>query len=174
LPFTTPATWSTNETATAAKFNAQIRDNIGWLATDKFRCKAVRTAAQSILSQGSPVTPVAFNAADEFDVGSMHDPATNNTRITVPTGGAGVYAVTANVTFQGNSSGRRLVSLLKNGVTEQWGWSAAPDTIGTTRASVASFMQLIATDYVELGVLQTSGVSLNVDYADLTLVWEAT
>lgn len=48
------------------------------------KVKATRTA-DLVISTGVP-TAIAFSDADEFDVGGLHDPASNNTRIIVPAG----------------------------------------------------------------------------------------
>ncbi len=56
-------------------------------------CCAIRSSNQSI-SAGA-VTAIQFNAADEFDTDSMHDPSSNNTKITVNT--AGVYLLTGSM-----------------------------------------------------------------------------
>lgn len=50
------------------------------------KVKAVRIA-DLVIATGTP-TAIAFSDADAFDVGGLHDPASNNTRITVPAGAA--------------------------------------------------------------------------------------
>jgi hypothetical protein len=54
-------------------------------------CKALTTGSQGIIAGAS--LSVAFAGTDEFDTDSIHDTVTNNTRLTVPAGKGGYYAV---------------------------------------------------------------------------------
>ena len=52
---------------------------------------------------------------ENFDTNGFHDNATNNSRMTIPSGYAGKYAVWANLAYSGSSGTNRVVQILKNG-----------------------------------------------------------
>lgn len=109
-------------------------------------------------------TVLAFNQ-EEFDIGDFHDNSTNNSRLTIPSGQAGYYDVTATVQFAANATGSREASIRKNGstVVTTARSAAAPD--GTTNLVVTRKLYLDVSDYVEVIVNQNSGGSLNVEYS---------
>lgn len=117
------------------------------------------TANQSISNNST--NTVNFNA-ENFDTDGFHDNATNNSRLTVPSGKAGKYLVNYQAAFIFNSTGIReasirlngsttvgLVSLLPTGSSDQW------------IVSVNSILNLSVGDYVEARLLQNSGGALN-------------
>lgn len=61
-------------------------------------------------------TTLAFNS-ERFDTNGMHDLVTNNSRLTVPAGGAGLYMVGACVQFVAGTAGALGLRLLLNGTT---------------------------------------------------------
>lgn len=152
--------------------NTHVRDNENWLANDHPRCSAVRTATQSITN--STLTTVSYTGTDEYDTGSMHDPAVNASRITVPSGGAGLYAVTASVMWQGNPTGNRRLLINLNGSTIQGTQDDRADP-GGGGASHRSYVEvrLVAADFLEVQVIQTSGGALNVDHSRFQARWVA-
>jgi hypothetical protein len=87
MPYATPRTWATGDLATAAMLNQDVRDNVSSLANPP-ACRVYHNTTQSI-GDATEVT-VAFNA-ERFDTNTMHDTATNNSRITFNT--AGLYVV---------------------------------------------------------------------------------
>ena len=126
-------------------------------------CIASRTTVQAIGT--GAWTALQFNATDISDPFAFHDPASNNTRFTVPAGWAGTYLC---VGQSGFASGSAIV-------TRYIGWSlnggdpADMDSTGglvTTAALVVrlqsvALLELAVGDYVELEVFQDSGGNLN-------------
>lgn len=170
MAWTSPRTWAAAETLTAALMNTHVRDNENWLANDLPRCSAVRTAAQSITNV--TLTTISYTAADEYDTGSMHDPAVNASRITVPSGGGGLYVVGASVSWQGNPTGNRQVLLALNGAII----TGTPDDRADPGGGGASHrtgieVRLVAGDFVEVQVLQSSGGALNVTHSRFQARW---
>lgn len=108
---------------------------------------------------------ISFNA-DSYDVGLMHDTGVNPNRITVPSGGTGLYAIVAQVRFDANATGRREVHLYKNGS------KVATVLDVSASASFDSYLQIAyqdqgtAGDYYELYVYQNSGSSLDVVFGE--------
>lgn len=115
-------------------------------------------AAQSIAD--SAETALAFNQ-ERFDTDTMHDTATNNSRIKATT--AGKYVISANVQFASNSTGHRSLMIRLNGAT-RIAYLRVPAVSGAvTILSVSTVYNLAANDYVEALVVQTSGGALNVE-----------
>lgn len=97
MAWTNPETFTAGQTLTAASMNA-ISGNLTALnegrpsaVTPMVRC---RYSSGTTLNNGNLIT-IGWNGADDFDTDSMHDPATNNDRITINT--AGVYLVVFNL-----------------------------------------------------------------------------
>jgi hypothetical protein len=107
----------------------------------------------------------------------MHDTVTNNTRITATT--AGKYLISADVEWAGKTTGYRITAIYLNGATLIGQVSSPPLLTAVSMAqSVSIIYALVATDYVEVRVTQTSGGNLNVqrtaDYTPLFMaVWVA-
>lgn len=124
--------------------------------------RGVKSAAQSITNE--TITAVSFDGADTFDSNSIHDPATNNTRFTIPAASDGYYEIVASVTFASSTTGLREIMLRKNGATYLKILEVPASSVaGKTSLSLSDVVPLVATDYVEICVYQTSGGALNVN-----------
>lgn len=108
-------------------------------------------------------TAVVFNTED-YDVGAMHDTGSNTSRFTVPTGGDGLYLLTAAIHFSANATGRRYARWQKNGSNAIGTWSliSANSVGGGTTCVLALIWPLVATEYVEVMAYQDSGGALNI------------
>jgi len=156
-----------NETVTgdwtfegAISFEDVVTSNSTFTSSGQMRCKAyLDTAAQSISNNTN--TGINFNN-EVYDVGSMHDNAVNNNRITIPANGAGLYSFSAQVTFEASLTGRREVSIYKNGAV--LATSRLINNAGGFQAvlNVAVQDQSSANDYYEVIVFQDTGGALNV------------
>jgi hypothetical protein len=119
-------------------------------------------ANQSIANNTAYIT-LAFNT-ENFDSDGFHDNATNNSRLTVPTGLGGVYLCSFLVDFpsDGSGTGQRYANVRKNGATvviNDVGFSEVG--MDAVRISASLPIQLAAGDYVELRVFQNSGGALD-------------
>ena len=160
MPFTTPKTWAVGDVLTAADLNAYVRDNIKWLGTDKPHCRVRNSANISHTSSGN-YQALTFDT-ERIDVGAMHDTSSNTSRLTVPSGGGGFYAIGGQIDFAANSTGRRGIQIRVNGSTVIA--RKEENNIGASNdhpCSIYTEYQLSAGDYVELMGLQASGGSLN-------------
>ena len=125
---------------------------VGWLAQ--------RTADQTGVATAT-FTAVSFTGTDISDTSAFHDPGSNPSRATIPSGKAGVYRLSTYVIWDGgNAAGRRQLLFYKNGAAVTGGYG--PTMQGTT----AFFEQMRLTsdpltlavgDYVEVMVFQDSG-----------------
>jgi hypothetical protein len=164
MAYTTPRTWVSGELVTAALMNTHVRDNIAFVA--KFRgVKAVRTTDFNINNDVD--TAIQYNAADIFDTDGFHDPATNNTRLTCPTGLGGYYLVAAEVHYAPDAVGFRRVSLRYNGATViSRSQDGNPDASRDISIFTETVVFLNPTDYVEVIARQNSGGTLAVRGTD--------
>lgn len=125
----------------------------------------VKNGTDQSIADATP-TVLAFDAED-FDVGTLHDTVTNNSRITVPTGGAGIWLFVANVQFAVfNGTYRQTVQVGKNGTF------TGTSLVGVDQRTIYSsgqgdeWVQVVGlyttadADYFEVRVEQTSGSSL--------------
>lgn len=109
-------------------------------------------------ASGSAVACI-FDDADQWDTENMHDPVTNNTRVTIRT--AGVYVWTAEAQFDPNATGERTVDVIKSGAVQMSATKSANTGAGGIVIVVSSGMGKLAVgDYLEMRVTQTSGGAL--------------
>jgi hypothetical protein len=119
-------------------------------------CEIRKTANQSATQ--SAYTTVTWNT-ETFDTDAFHDNASNNSRITIPSGKGGYYLVYWNIGLSGN--GAVALSLDKNGSAYK---RAAGYTTGGGVGYYANteIMSLAAADYIEVAVYTTSS-GLNIE-----------
>lgn len=162
MAFTTPATATAGTVLTASFLNTNVRDNIAWLATDSPSCRAYNNANISI--SNGVLTVVTLNS-ERYDNAAVHSTASNTSRFTIPTGGAGKYVFLGNITYATNGTGVRAANALLNGattITRNTTASAAAAIYGT-ELSFCTVYALSAADYVEMQAFQSSGGALNVE-----------
>lgn len=102
---------------------------------------------------------------ETVDTNTFHSTVTNNERITVPSGKAGKYFVTAHVEFASNATGYREVGIRINGTTYVTITRVQAANGDTTRLVTSTIVTLAEADYLEVLARQTSGGSLNVNGA---------
>jgi hypothetical protein len=90
----------------------------------------------------------------------------NLSRLTVPAGGAGLYAIFATILFEAAAAGvQRQATLLLNSATQidvaEPGAAAAAGN-GNPGLTLYTEYQLVAGDYIEVNVVHDRGVALNV------------
>ena len=123
-------------------------------------CGVKKTSDQSI--NDSTATVISWNS-ENFDTDTMHDNASNNTRITVPAGKGGYYLLTGSIAFNSNGTGNRVVRFYKNGSDLRWvATIAAANTGNFTIVPFSQVFNLSAADYIELYAFQSSGGALSV------------
>lgn len=129
--------------------------------------QARKTASQSLTS--ATATAIAWDAADSFDTEAIHDPATNNTRLTVRT--AGKYRIYGALVFAAGATGERAIAFRKGGITWLGGDQRAANSTAAnqTVVSASTTADLAAGDYVEMWGEQVSGGALNTDASSVSL-----
>lgn len=104
--------------------------------------------------------------SERFDTDAMHS-AANQSRITVPAGGAGLYLIGANIEFEDPGSGGKDVQIriLLNGATviAQSGKKEVVSGYGPYATELTTLYSLSVADYVEVQAWAES--ALNVQYS---------
>jgi hypothetical protein len=119
---------------------------------------ATKTANQSLANV--TLTAVTFDGTDILDTDSFHNPASNNSRMTIPAGLGGKYLIQATIQFASNTTGGRELQIYKNGTTVlQY---VTTDAEGSLTMAISGTYSLVATDYVEIRAYQSSGGALDI------------
>lgn len=156
MPYTSWKSWTTSEVLTAADLNTYVRDNGRWLSHASTggspTCRVYNSTTITGVSSGTAI-PLD---SERWDVGNMHSTVSTTSRVTVPTGGAGLYEIGGSARlsalYDGSGAGEVGVELRLNGTT----------TIGVSRhlvemasartvyETVTTLWRMAAGDYVEL------------------------
>lgn len=139
-----------------AAWTRVVRDDLEDII-DPPACSVFDSGNQSLTSGNF----AAMNADSEnFDNDGMHDPVTNNTRLTIQT--AGRYQCQAIVSFDASSTGVRRLRFAVNGVAiVDSGLSLPPVGALSTTLNAMKIIALAVGDFVEIQARQDSGGALN-------------
>jgi hypothetical protein len=159
MPWTTPRTWATSDVVTAAMMNTNVRDNENWLHAHH-GCSVYKSANQTVANGNNDV--VTWNS-ELYDTDAMHDPATNNSRVIVPTGLDGYWSLACKIDSDADATNNTamILRLRKNaagnnagGTLLQTYWGAG----ATVRwSSILTWVgPLVAADYLEVFVNASS------------------
>lgn len=116
-------------------------------------------------------TSVSYDAADLDDTDAIHDPATNNTRFTVPAGMGGKWRFSATAEFEVDTTGVRGVAWAKNGTDLPARYGAvyrSPSPVLPTVVTTTVDLLLNDGDYVEHRVYHEAGADLDLTSAYLS------
>lgn len=118
--------------------------------------RVMPTGVQSI--NDSSLTKLTFDS-ETFDTDTLHDNATNNTRLTASI--TGKYQIYATVSFATNTTGIRELAIQHNNSNYILDDIRAPITGFNSFVAVSGVYHLAAGDYIEAVVYQTSTGALN-------------
>lgn len=107
-------------------------------------------------------TNLTFNT-ELYDTDAFHSTSTNTDRITIPSGKAGKYLITAAFGWEGNSNGERSLRLMKNGsTTDNYNrvWAGFGSAAGNTLMTISRIVDAAVGDYFTLRAYQSSGGNL--------------
>lgn len=135
-----------------------LRDSSGLSTVSAHGCRAAASAYTSVTN--STETVLAFGSESD-DTDGYHDTVTNNSRITVPSGLAGVYSISGLVQFAVSSTGQRYCRLKVNGTPSDFGQTAQGIATLGTHVVLSQQRRLAVGDYIELIAFQNSGGALN-------------
>jgi hypothetical protein len=111
------------------------------------------------------ITAVTWDS-ETFDTDGFHSTSTNTNRITIPSGKAGYYRISSDVSWQSNTTGARETRIRKNGSVIFYNYQSFAS--GEFVMGNNIIVNLAETDYIELVVFQTSGGNLTL-YGGSTL-----
>ena len=124
---------------------------------------AVYNSVAFALTTSGTLYAITFDT-ERWDTDAYHSTGSNTDRLTVPAGQDGLYLISGHVRFAANVTGIRQLAIYLNGTAVAVAMervSAASASI--TVLSVSTVYSLVATDYVVLGAVQTSGGALNAE-----------
>lgn len=149
-----------------AAWGDQTRDNFEWLSGDAPHCSLTVSAAQSVASGTTPVD-LSSNITETSDIGGMH---TGSGIITVPSGGTGLYVISAVIAVAANVTGIRQLTVDINGagITLQKGNAAGT---GSSVLSGGISRNLVPGDDIKCQAAQTSGGNLDITVTDFSVRW---
>lgn len=134
-------------------------------------CSVYKSGNQAITSTNTWTT-ITFDS-ENFDTDSMHSTSTNTSRITIPSGLAGKYVITANLAWTAGVGARGL-AIAKNGTRLNYDFMNATTAFDTYQNS-SVIVDLAVNDYIEIQAFQSTGGSLNVyggtDATTLSLIY---
>jgi hypothetical protein len=159
MAWSTPYSPTTGDVVSAANLTT-YKDDLTYLQARK-GARVYKGVAQTIATATG--TAIQFGASDteSYDPLAMHDPVTNNTRLTVPTGYDGIWIVVGILGWAANATGRRITSIFKNGV-EVAQIQAPTLAAGQNPTYTVTYVgACVASDYFELRGFQDSGGNLN-------------
>ena len=119
----------------------------------------VRQSAATTSISNNTNTTVLFDT-EEFDTDAYHSTSTNTSRITIPAGKAGKYAINSAFFFQEAANGARVLNIYKNGSNYARS-QMPPNSVSQIAVTLNLVMDLAVNDYIEVVVFQNSGGSLN-------------
>lgn len=159
MPWTTSRTWTTSEVVTAAMMNTHVRDNTNWLHLHH-GARLWKSANQTVPSGNNDV--ITWNS-EVYDTDLLHDTATNNSRITIPSGLDGFWQLTVKINTDADAANHNPMAI-------RFRKNAAGSGAGGTLLDVQTFSghtnaggvalvatyQLVAGDYLEAFFNSTS------------------
>ena len=145
------------------KFVADSVETTGlkWVApaAPAFVGARAHNGGSAITVANNTFTAITLNS-ESFDTDAFHSTVTNTSRMTIPSGKNGKYAINATVTFQGNSSNCNVqLALYKNGSSTVLNRNGEQINSGERDFSINTVLDLVATDYLEMFVSQNSGIN---------------
>lgn len=156
MPYSSPASVSDGNVAPASWGNS-VKAATDFLANPP-ACRVYHNTTQSAGTGG--YTTMTFNS-ERFDTDTMHDTATNPTRITIKT--AGLYVLHGNVDMNTGTTSERIIQFLINGVMELALDRRGPNPSGGNNIlQTSTLWKFAVNDYVELRVYQASGAPVTV------------
>lgn len=122
-------------------------------------CSVWNSANQSL--SNNTYTALTFNSED-YDTDAFHSTSSNTSRITIPSGKAGYYLITATALFDVSSTGSRTLTIKKNGTTDLLYTLMPSQATDETSTAITLLTNAAVGDYYEVFARQKSGGNLNV------------
>jgi hypothetical protein len=118
------------------------------------------TAIQTL--SNNTETVLTFDS-ERFDTDNYHSTTTNTSRLTVPSGKAGYYLITANAAWNLSATGERYLGIRRNGTAIHYGPSVPGSSSIYVSSQLTAIWNLSVGDYIEFFGYQNSGGNLAVN-----------
>jgi hypothetical protein len=138
-----------NAGATAPEWKTPSSGTASFVGTSLYK-----TADQSVST--STWTALTWDA-EYFDTDTFHSTSSNTSRITIPSGKGGKYSFTFSIATEANATGNRFTRFYKNGSLLKEMSNITPSSAYNNTHLGTYIVDLVATDYIELFVFQSSG-----------------
>lgn len=144
----------------------------------RMRAVAIRSTTPKTIANVT-FTPIDFDS-EQFDNAGLHDPVTNNTRLTIPSTGliTGTWLLHGKVVWQADAGGARLFRLIENAATILSVVTIPASTVANPCQDVWKYVDdPIAGTYYTLEVWQSSGANTTIataateTYFELMHIW---
>ena len=160
--YTAPTTIAVGDALTASLYNTYVGTNVANLIVPP----SLRLERGTTLSIANGTDTLVTWPTEVFDTDGMYTAISDT--ITVQT--AGIYQINTTVEFSANTSGIRVVSLLKNPASAGDGSSRLASTTvqatsssgGNCVISCSTIASLVATDTIKVHVYHSAGTAVNV------------
>ena len=161
----------TAATAVPAAFLDTVADDLEWFANDRPRARVYTSGGFSHNSTGN-LLAVTYDT-ERYDVGGCHSTSSNTSRLTVPSGGAGLYHIGGWGQWDSNTAGVRELSISLNGIATFIARCRIDADEGNTMLNVSCDYQLAVGDYVQLAAYQDSGGTRTLNPSEFWFRWVA-
>lgn len=160
---------SVGTVSTSAAFQVGTTAQTG--TTNRFRMLQTMARAQTAVAQTilNNTETALLLGSESTDTDTIHSTASNQSRLTAQI--AGKYLVTGAVDWASNATGVRRLRVKKNGTTDYAVVNVAAVNGSTTNLTISAFVDLAATDYIEMVIFQDSGVSIDAQGGSLAMVY---
>jgi hypothetical protein len=167
--WTTPITWANATVYTNTNLNQQIRDNMEWLLSgrrNEWTCILNISNGQSFGSGAD--TNVVYDV-EVFDPNGMHSTVSNTERITIPTGGNGLWLWTCFVQIHhaalGSRTGVRRLYILHSSGNQVAYYSTSDQgrELQDNYLACSGAYSMAAAEYVRAVAFQSSGVTATIN-----------
>ena len=159
-----PGDYAPDDTPTAAELNAMLA-HLRAANVEQYNTIVARTTLVQAISTGT-VTPISWQVALSGRNGmgwSVGVP----TRLTVPSGGGGLWEFVTCLRFANIATGYRIVQLRVDGATTHPGDNTVGSAAVFGEMTSMWHLDLTAGQYVEILVWQNSGGTVNLDVAGI-------
>jgi hypothetical protein len=159
-----PQTWVNSVLVAAADLNREIRDTASFILNPP-HVAAFRSAALTVPTSSSTLVQLDGEQYD-WSVTAMHDTVTNNSRLIAPEDG--LYDIRARTLWAANATGDRELDVRLNAAGASGGGTLVVSDHSTPQAAAGINVTaqrdwpMVAGDYIELFVFQSSGGNLGV------------
>lgn len=158
----TPARLGVGANNTVLTADSSTATGLKWAAASSpsfVGCSLKKAPGSTQTISTGTYTKITFNA-EVYDTDGFHDNATNNTRITIPSGKAGKYLLTGKAELEANGSGTlRQILFYKNNSIAFYQFSPPSATLRFA-SDITYVFDAAVGDYFELALYQDRGANL--------------